>query len=249
LISQNFKDWSCSFSGCDGGNLEADTWLCGIEWGGGSYDNGVYYKDHLPKEIKKGKVVIEISSFNWKDSVTYTYGRSFAKLFAAIRGEDINSYKDLAINKWDGSELFKLNLYPIAFDSTDGNLWHEYKLDEITGFNEKNLFQTWCFVNRFPFFSELRAVKKPKLIICTGISYLRDFFICFGGNQANSSLIEYGEINPLSENNESKVRRYYWVKIDENTTLIVIPFFSGIYGLNSNDLLQEMGNRIRCLSI
>ena len=33
-IPDNFKKWACSLSGCDGGNLMADTWLCGIEWGG-----------------------------------------------------------------------------------------------------------------------------------------------------------------------------------------------------------------------
>ncbi len=242
MIPQDFKEWACSLSGCDGGNLDADTWLCGIEWGGGSYGDGIYYKEYLPKEIPKGKVNLEKSLFDWKDSITYTYGRSFAKLFAAIKHEDIDNYKDLVSNKWDGSELFKLNLYPIAFDSTSENLWQKYGLNRITGFDEKHLFQTWCFLNRFPVFSELREAKKPKLIICTGVSYLRDFFMCFGGNQSNSGFIKYGELEPDSENNK---RRYYWVKIDNYTTLVVIPFFSGTYGLNSNYLLQEMGIKIR----
>jgi len=245
LIPQNFQDWACSLSGCDGGNLEADTWLCGIEWGGGSYDNGIYYKKHLPEEIKKGKVDLEKPLFDWKDSITYPYGRSFAKLYAAIQGKDVNTYKKLALNNCDGSELFKLNLYPIAFDSTDETLWHKYELDKITGFDEKYLFQTWCFMNRFPAFSKLRAEKQPKLIICTGVSYLRDFFMCFGGNKTSSGLIKYDEIEPLSENNKQNKRRYYWVKIDSYTTLIVIPFFSGTYGLNSNYLLTQMGNKIR----
>ncbi len=39
-VPENFKDWACSLSGCDGGNLKADTWLCGIEWGGGSAEKG-----------------------------------------------------------------------------------------------------------------------------------------------------------------------------------------------------------------
>jgi hypothetical protein len=247
MIPNNFREWACSLSGCDGGNKSAETWLCGIEWGGGSYDSGIYYKENLPNEISKGSFTPSDTLFDWKDSVTYPYGRSFAKLYAAIQGEDINNYKELAENKWVGSELFKLNLYPIAFDSTDESLWHEYKLDEITGFDEKHLFQTWCFMNRFPAFAKLRQENNPKLIICTGVSYLRDFFMCFGGGQEESGLIEYDEIEVLSESNKKIKRRYYWVKLSKRTTLVVIPFFSGSSGLNSNQLLQDMGGIIRNL--
>jgi len=244
-IPENFRNWACSYSGCDGGNPDADIWLCGIEWGGGS--QGDYYSDSLPAEIKAGTVTLEESKFDWKDSVSYTYGRSFAKLFTAIKEKPVADYKDLALNTWDGSELFKLNLYPIAFDSTDHALWNENRMANLTGFDEKNLFQTWCFMNRFPFFSKLRAEKKPKLIICTGVSYLRDFFVCFGGTQDNNGHIEYDDIVPMFETNKASTRRYYWVKLDEDTTLVVIPFFSGIHGLNSDYLLQEMGKRIRAI--
>ena len=29
---ENFKEWACSFSGCDGGDVDSPVWLCGIEW-------------------------------------------------------------------------------------------------------------------------------------------------------------------------------------------------------------------------
>jgi len=32
-LVENFKEWACSFSGCDGGDLKSPVWLCGIEWG------------------------------------------------------------------------------------------------------------------------------------------------------------------------------------------------------------------------
>lgn len=195
MIPNNFKDWACSLSGCDGGNINAGTWLCGIEWGGGS-DDDAYYKE-LPNQIKNGALTPEQGFYDWKDSVTYPYGRSFAKLYSAIDGERVEDYFELLSNKWDGSEIFKLNLYPIAFDSTDADLWQKYRMNEITGFDEKHLFQTWCFTNRFPYFSQLRKEKCPKLIICTGVSYLRDFFICFGGNDANSAMIKYEDVPPF----------------------------------------------------
>lgn len=244
-ITDNFRDWACSFSGCNGGNENADTWICGIEWGGASANESAYYKEQLPREIETGEIDHATDKYNWEEHITYRYGISVAKLYAAINGQKVNDYKKLINEKvWNGSELFKLNLYPIAFDSTNSELWKKNGLKEITGFDEKHLFQTWCMHNRFPKFSERRKELKPKLIICTGIGYLRDFFLCFGGDKSNADRIEYDEFMPSSETNRKHPRRYYWVKLDEDTTLVVIPFFSGSYGLNSNYLLQEMGERI-----
>ncbi|SFE04741.1 hypothetical protein [Nitrosomonas sp. Nm166] len=210
MVPNNFKEWACSLSGCDGGNINADTWLCGIEWGGGSKND--YYAERLPREIKNGASTPEQNIYDWKDSITYPFGRSFAKLYSAIVGEKVENYSEFVSKKWKGSEIFKLNLYPIAFDSTDSALWHMYRL---------------------------------KLIVCTGVSYLRDFFICFGGNSENSATIQYEDLSPSPGSKVENKRRFYWVHLDQHTTLVVIPFFSGSYGLNSNYLLQKIGNRIR----
>lgn len=61
-MKDKFKGWSCSFSGCDGGNLNADLWLCGIEWGQGSY--GGHYEEELPEEISKGAVENPANTFD-----------------------------------------------------------------------------------------------------------------------------------------------------------------------------------------
>ncbi len=250
MIPENFKEWACSLSGCDGGNADAKTWLCGIEWGKASYENGIYYKNELPKEINEGKFTPQMIRFDWNDSLKYPYGRSFAKLFAAIEGYKVENYRELALKR-DGSELFKLNLYPIAFDSTDESHWQKHNLKKLTGFDDKHIYQTWCFLNRFPHFSKFRKEKKPKLIICTGTSYLRDFLICFGGYEAINGQLNYEEIKspPKPENHKENKRRYYWIKLDELTTLVVIPFLSGVHGLNSDFLLQEMGKKIKALSL
>lgn len=240
-MNSNLKQWAQSLAGCDGGNIEAKIWLCGIEWGGGSVEH--YYDKDLPNEIKNGSVHHEHKLFDWKDSITYPYGRSFAKLWTAVKGNEVATYRS-ELSKLDGSELFKLNLYPIAFDSTDPQLWHENRLDVITGFKDKHLFNTWCFFNRFPAYSQLRSKHKPKLIVCTGVNYLRDFLMFFAGGQEIDKL-QVGTIEPQSENNKS-TRQYYWVKFD-GTLLVVIPFFSGRYGLNSDYLLKEMGSRIKSL--
>ncbi|ALO35863.1 hypothetical protein CMT41_14885 [Colwellia sp. MT41] len=240
-MNKNLQEWACSFSGCDGGNLGADIWLCGIEWGGASY--GDYYEKTLPEELENGKVELSLTEFDWKDSLGYTYGRSFAKLFTSIQGGDVENYKEVSL--LEGNELFKLNLYPIAFDSTDHELWHKNNISKLTGFENKYLFNTWCFFNRFPFFSELRKKHNPKLIIGTGVNYLRDFLMFFAGNEKVGRLCS-GNLTPKSEANKTN-RVFYWVKLDGGTLLVIIPFFSGRYGLNSNYLLQEMGQRIKLL--
>ena len=240
-MNDNIREWACSFSGCDGGNINAEIWLCGIEWASGSEGN--YYEKDLPNEIKLGAVEPNLKTYDWEYSLTHPYGRNFAKLYKSIKGEEVEKYEDVV--NLTGNEIFKANLYPIAFDSTDHALWHKYNLDKITGFESKHLFNTWCFFNRFIFFSEHRKQYKPKLIIGTGIDYLRDFIMCFGGNESIEKL-KFNTITPNSEKNKYD-RTYYWLNLDDDTLLVVIPFFGGRYGLNSNNLLQEMGNRIKKL--
>jgi len=243
-MKENLREWACSLSGCDGGNVKADTWLCGIEWGGGSNNDGIYYTDELPNEISNGAVTLQSIKFDWKDSLTYTYGRSFAKLWTVINDDNgkAENYRD--VSSLDGSQLFKLNLYPIAFDSTDHDLWHKYNLDKITGFENKYLFNTWCFFNRFSAYSKLREEHKPKLIICTGVDYLRDFLMCFVGNE-NIDQLNVGSVEGKSEKNKY-IRKYYWVKAN-GTLIVIIPFFSGRYGLNSDFLLEQVGQAIKKL--
>ena len=44
---------------------------------------------------------------------------------------------------------------------------------------------------------------------------------------------------------KTSTRTMYWAKINEQTTIVVTPFFGGVYGLNSDALLQAFGNKIR----
>lgn len=247
IVPTNFHEWACSLSGCDGGNIGADVWISGIEWGGGSYDQGKYYSRDLPQEISAGEYKSCATTYDWAGSLTYRYGVSFAKLYAAMNGRKVEEFREF-VRDLDGSQVFKLNLYPIAFDSTDPMQWKNYNLDKITGFSEKHIFQTWCFYNRFPVLTSLVAEYRPKTIIGTGNSYLRDFFSCFGGNRRNVATIQSGEIATQSPNNRRSARRFYWAKISSQTTLFVIPFFSGSNGLNSNELLQQMGYEIARLT-
>lgn len=236
-LDENFIKWACSLSGCDGGSPDAEIWASGIEWGFKG-DATKYYAQELPAEIKLGAYEPKSKEYPWKDSFSYTYGKSLAKLYCAIKGGNVADYQKIADQK-DQHQLFKTNLYPIAFNSTDHTLWQTHKLNEITGFDEKHLFKTWCFLHRFPAISQMVKNKPPKLIIGTGISYLTDFFACYAGATNINTVINVGELT------KTKSRKYYWAKLSSGTTLVVIPFFSSQSGLNSSELLQEMGEKIR----
>ncbi len=239
-LKKEFIEWACSLSGCDGGNPYAEIWLCGIEWGGGDKS----YYENLPQEISKGAYTPS-GLYDWKDSLNYQYGIKVAKLIAVIKGKDIGTYRQFA-ERCNGSEIFKMNLYPIAFRNTDDALWKKYGLDKITGFEEKHLFKTWCFLNRFPAVSKLAKQKKPKVIICTGLSYITDFFVCFASGIGTETPINTGTIPPnRTQTSNQYSRRFYWAKLCNGTALFVIPFFSGQYGLNSDHLIQEMGKIIK----
>lgn len=237
-MQQQVKEWACSFSGCDGGNPNAPIWLCGIEWGLRVKDGESYYQK-LAEQIMAGPIPLTQTQFPWADSLTYPYGLSFAKLYQVIQGQAIDSHQDVKL--LSGDELFKLNLYPIAFNSTDSGLWQQHGFDSLTGFSSKSLFNNWCFFNRFPFFAELKQKHKPKLIICTGINYLTDFLMFFGGVKQVDRIYEA----KLLANSPEK-RTIYWTSLD-GTLLVVLPFLSGRYGLNSNALLQAAGEKIATL--
>lgn len=246
MINEKFEEWACSLSGCDGGNPDASTWLCGIEWGGGGESdeqNEKYYGTTLPREIAEGRVEAN-SEYNWQHEQKYPYGKSVAKLYAAYRGHKIDDYENF-LKSLDNSELYKLNLYPIAFQHTGYDLWTKYGMETVTGLQSKELYRIWCFFNRFPEFAKRVHHHRPELIICTGVTYLIDFFACFAGNSDLASQIQVDEIEPISPTNRRSNRKYYWVKLKSGTTLAVIPFFSGSNGLNSFYLLEQMGIRLR----
>ncbi len=234
-----FSEWATSFSGCDGGDPNAKVWLCGIEWGGG--DDETYYGDTLPRQIEKGSFQPP-ERYVWKENLNYRYGQSLAKLYAAIQGRDVKSYDK--INDYEDSEIFKLNLYPIAFRNTDDQLWQKHGLERLTGFKDKYLYQAWCRLHRFSAFSEKLREYSPEIIIGTGVTYLSDFFLCFGRQISPEIRIHSSQISPENGANK-KGRTIYWSKISDKTHLFVIPFFSGASGLNSNELLQKTGDLIR----
>lgn len=241
--SESIKNWARSMSGCDGGNPHAPVWLCGIEWGGAGKEDGAYYKLRLLPEIKNGGPLTVPSTYSWKEHNSYRFGKSFSKLYAAYRGQRLQNFLYYT-NSLSGEEIFKLNLYPIAFDSTDEVHWQAYGLDLITGFSQKHLFNLWCEYHRFPYFSELRAKHSPELIICCGLNYLSKFLQFFGATASDVARLSIEQIPCDSTAGRNSPRRMYVTTLGERTLFACIPFFTNSYGLNSDNMLSFVGRRL-----
>ncbi|EAT60144.1 hypothetical protein [Chlorobium ferrooxidans] len=254
-ISDNFKKWACSFSGCEGGNRQAKIWISGIEWGGGKKPNeknfeetmSQYYNVTLKQEIEQGAVTAP-AEYNWQEHKNEPYGIKLAKLYMAINGKSGSTYKQ-EITNYNGSEIFKINLYPIVCENVDDDLWNKYNLANITGFQAKQYYKIWCFENRFPVFRKKVAQHNPSVIIGTGNQCLNDFLACFTPCFEKSAEIKWDKIKTVS-NNGSKERNsyYYWTKVTDQTTLVIVPFLGGPNGLNSDELITQMGEKIRTIA-
>jgi transcriptional activator of eps genes len=235
-MNNNIVNWAHSFSGCDGGDVNADTWLCGIEWGYSGATDGErqnYYKNELPKEIELGAVKLDRKyNFFSDESMEYPFNRGFAKLYTSYMGHSVEKY-----NKTIGN-LLKLNISPIGFWKDKEHLWEQYNLSKVTGFKLKSEFIN--YLNNLNRFTELRNKHKPKLIVCIGVGRRGDFIKCFFGN--DNVQLQQRQLISKSENNKN-MRYFYYTKHDQ-TLLVVVPFFTSSNGLNSDYLLQKAGEEI-----
>ena len=238
-MDEKIAAWLCSFSGCTGGNPTSQIWLCGIEWGLQANEAQKYYNE-LYNGIREGFVKECDSYFDWSDCIKYQYGIKFAKLYQAIVGKPISSYREVTDLK--GNEVFAMNLYPIAFNSTDDSLWNKNNLHLVTGFLTKTIYREWCFFNRSVFYKELCRKHRPKIIICNGLGYLRDFLMYFCNADSIQSL--NSEFVTDCFGNE---RPMYWINMD-GMYFFVVPFFGGRFGLSSDSIIECFGKRISEIS-
>ncbi|KAA6230598.1 hypothetical protein FP507_10085 [Chlorobium phaeovibrioides] len=256
MVTPEFTKWACSYAGCDCGDIESPIWLCGIEWGfskeyGDTHEQysskqNNYYAQALKNEIAKGGCEASKSNYFCDDHdedpggrLKYPYIRSAAKLLGALKGWDINDLevvKSRALN----DNIFHINLYPIAFPHESDELWLANSMPDVTGLATKQLYRTWCMLNRFPWIADQVEKHKPAVFIGTGIGYLADFIVCCGGKRIIDN-VKREEITGDPNNPATTTRALYWARVNEKTILAVIPFFTGRYGLNSNELIRKFG--------
>lgn len=231
-------------AGCDGGNLvKAKIWTCGIEWGWAQSTEDMrkkYYTKDILSEITNQKKLIDDFVVYDKSRLSSRYDRQFLKLLAVIKGYELSEYLSVVINH---NEIFKMNLFPIAFQRDYNNLWTEYNLDKtFEQFPTKDTYREWCRLHRFPFFQLLTEKYQPQIILCFGLGYAKDFCNAFGGVK----LIEYNTLIDTSPRN-SKPRTFYYSKTKSGANLFVLPFLVNRNGLNSSYLLTQAGLEINSI--
>lgn len=230
------RKWMLDFSGCDGGTIgsseKQSIWVCGIEWGGGfdTKDLEDYINQTWEGSPDFGYQSIEDSDF-------YPYNRVLFKLLTVMQGNVIDSYKDFAKNEQpfvenSHSSYFKMNLYPIAFSSTDHTHWMK-DFSEITGFENKQKYLDWCHNNRFPVMQQWVQKYTPKLIICFGKGYTYDFNLALADNNRTFTNEIVGDLV------------LQWKKNDNGTIIAILPFPNAPNkGLKSHSDIEAMGQRL-----
>lgn len=275
----DFSDWATSFSGCDGADLNAPIWFCGIE------DGGI----EMPKEYKCiSKDDLQGISYSKGDTECRTcfpkfftnnpYDMNALKLHAAIfsefrpNGEFIINDIDEPEPSPDGARkyaekhrayekhptnarsIFKLNLYPWAFPSTDENHWGEAQI-KISGLLTKELYKAWCVERRIMSINSwIPTTNKPRVIIGTG-NYLNEFLLAFRKFDSVDSFVstlcelkknlkefDRNTSELLSNKTKNKFKCYFHQKNDD-PLLVVVPFL-GVGGISSHKDINAIGSWI-----
>ena len=218
---KNFSEWAKSFSGCDGGNISGSIWFCGIEFGG---------NDELLnfQEISAPPYVNEEFRGRFK---TYQYNWKVLKIYSTLVGYDPSKYKKVyaASRAFDKeSDTFKMNLYPIAFRNVSDDLWSEHHY-RSTGLPTKPLYQAWCQIERFPIIKSWVSNNKPKVIVCTGTTYLREFVMAFCGIENVFCKLEEQSLDGGN---------LFWTIINDGETALFVTPFLGQGGLKSDAQIE-----------
>lgn len=243
---EDFAKWALQYQGFDGGNPNTELWFCGIEYGGAGDPTKTQFIDDIPNDWvewqdDKG---YRIPFFTPRDKngdlddemkVDGPFALAQSKIAAQYYGRPINTWRKLAGK--DG-ECFKMNLYPVAFNSHDDSLWKKVHFEK-TGFISKSEYKTWNLNNRFPKLKQLVNTYQPKVFICFGQSLKSEFLTAFCDNddQIFEDLPEIDIGNKADKSNRVLFHR----RINGGKTLLMIcPFPRGAWGLNSDVLCKQV---------
>lgn len=223
-MKSDFEQWAIQYSGGDGGNIDGNIWLFGIEYG-------------APKDRKErfsfddSSSPSEWPSENQDDYLSYfnQHNTKAIKLLTVLANQPLNEYKSYA---WSNrifcsqSNYFKFNLFPLPFKTISVAEWDSVWISR-TGFNSKPEYTDWCRKYRFPVIKSWFDKHNPELVIANGLTFRDDFCSAFGYDQ-NS--IQKHELSP-------EIIVYTIEK------LVVIPFLGR--PLNSNAKINLVGEFLR----
>lgn len=237
MINKEFAEsMLVEFDGCDNdrpGSPESPAiWVFGIEPG-----------DSITDRLARSKANTKLNpsteqGYSIARQMKWPFNQKAFKLLAAIEGE--TDYKAFATKTQpfvEGSEgYFKGNIYPCACNNVAE--WSSETADEVGG--SKDAYVQWCNEHRIPVIHSWVKKYRPKVFIGVGASYRTIFSKAVFGHE-----VEFEEIQIPGK---SQVKTLY-SHMANGFRLVVVPHFSGPYGMNCNRSIQGAGHYIASLIV
>lgn len=236
VVDRKFQDWAKAWSGCNGGNVNADLWVCGLEFGTG-HKKPFLDRRHERHHVDGVPAWTPGFLAEFGDQVEASaYIRKLAKVILAFRGQPIGDYKTFRMGRMlrsDG-QAFHLNLYPLSFRSSGADLWSKEHY-ELTGLPNKVIYRAWCMEHRFPWLAQHLREAGPKVLLCTGTSFREDFLCAFSADP-------FADKTPRTLPSGKVVEERL---INQGRTRLLISPFLGQGGIMSNADLTALGELCR----
>ena len=183
-VNKSFLKYAASYSGIDGGDINAEYWFMGMEW-----SNIDDIKDHYDEEKN-----IWIEQTDFPDEEIDIEEKKEGKDVWKLEKKMDELYQKLKLkNKVSGKTIFqknsnslKLNLLPLPFVGTNEyDEWtqkKEHKYTQMTGCRYFDEYMREILPVRYKLFQKLlQEGKKPKIIFCFGTTYHKEFLFALTG--------------------------------------------------------------------
>ena len=221
------KKFSGSFSGIDGGDINAEYWFMGMEWSDindiKDYYSYVYDKWLKIEEIPD-HIDIKINPNKWKleNKLDILYHKLMPEF---ARGKTIFE---------KNSNSLKLNLLPLPFLNNDAKTaWNETRLEKTTGFTsfeeykgkKKNSYENSILPARQKLFQNLlQKGKKPKTIFCFGKGYEDEFVWALTGNKKLKAREDAPQLDQKTVSGYNTKIEIYDINTSDIKRILICPF-------------------------
>lgn len=222
LISEqlnSIKNGEPSFLGMDGGNIDSEFWLCGVEFGSDLSVMEKYYKKTVRSYSKNGWEVpyrdqcpSEFMNSSFDRRLAYFYSTLFIKNEQPTKNEIDEILNDNLYNQ--NSKIFKLNLYPLS----KPDLSWDKEIEEYLEISKEEYYDS-IFKNRISFIKELVKTYSSRTVICFAPTNFSELYIdVFFKDNENLNYIK--DQTTLKNNREAKIK----VISNQHIKLIIVPF-------------------------
>jgi len=236
---EKVKRKESSFIGMDGGNIEADLWICGVEFGATLVEMEEYYSEfaHFYK-INDFEIPFRINCSDkfLKSSFDRFLTSMYLNIFHNLEFSEKEKIDDILrtelYNK--NSKIFKLNLFPLA--KTDIG-WQEDFENDLT--IKKSEYYGQLFENRAFFLKDIVKRFSPKTIICFSPKEYYDYFVD-AFFETKKSITYLKDCITLKNGKKAKINIFS----DNSIRVIILPFL-GRGNLASYNDVREMTNYLK----